>query len=71
MKKCSICDQEFIQPSWGKGNNAMPVNDGYCCDSCDVLVVTPCRAAVRGIVRERLEKLDYLQDTHIKTTDNG
>ena len=49
----------------------MPVNDGHCCDTCDILVVTPCRAAVRGIVRERLEKIDYLQDTYIETTDNG
>lgn len=37
---CSIC-QRLIAGSYG--NNAEPVNDGRCCDSCDSLVVIPAR----------------------------
>jgi len=56
MKKCSICEQRFI-PSYGKGNNAMPVNDGYCCDNCDREVVTPSRLAIGDIVRKHWRNL--------------
>ena len=56
MKKCSICEQMFI-PGYGKGNNAMPVNDGYCCDDCDREVVTPSRLAIGEIVRKHWRNL--------------
>lgn len=33
--KCSICEQMFT----GYGNNAEPINDGRCCDSCNANVI--------------------------------
>lgn len=39
MKKCSICETEYS----GYGNNAQPINDGECCDHCNMLVVIPTR----------------------------
>ena len=35
MKKCSICGKYFT----GYGNNAYPVNEGICCDKCNMNVV--------------------------------
>jgi hypothetical protein len=32
---CSICQDEYE----GWGNNAQPINDGQCCDSCNQLVI--------------------------------
>lgn len=48
--KCSICNG-YIKPLknddgdvvWEHGNNAMPVNDGRCCDDCNWDVVIPKR----------------------------
>ena len=43
---CSICDTP-ISPckitGWEEGNNAEPVNDGRCCDTCNLTVVIPRR----------------------------
>ncbi len=43
---CSICDKT-IEPcritGWEEGNNAEPVNDGRCCDHCNLTVVIPQR----------------------------
>jgi len=36
---CSICQEEYT----GFGNNAQPVNDGQCCDSCNSRTVLPAR----------------------------
>ncbi len=36
---CSICGKEFE----GYGNNAYPINDGRCCDDCNVSIVVPRR----------------------------
>ena len=33
---CSICEENYI----GYGNNAQPINDGECCDSCNTIVIT-------------------------------
>ena len=33
--KCSICRA----PSKGFGNNAWPINEGRCCDSCNGMVI--------------------------------
>lgn len=46
--KCSICGLE-IKPhpvtSYVGGNNAWPVNEGRCCDTCNETVVVPRRLA--------------------------
>ena len=39
VKKCSICGKDFE----GRGNNAEPVNDGVCCDICNINIVIPRR----------------------------
>ena len=44
---CSICQKLYI----GWGNNAQPVNDGRCCNSCDWNIVIPARVTI--VVRER------------------
>jgi len=36
---CSICNEDFE----GFGNNAEPINDGRCCDFCNMAVVIPTR----------------------------
>lgn len=36
---CSICGEEYF----GYGNNAQPVNDGRCCDECNLNIVIPAR----------------------------
>jgi len=36
---CSICGKEYS----GYGNNAQPINDGRCCDVCNILTVIPTR----------------------------
>lgn len=41
MKKCSICGKEYE----GKGNSAVPVNDGVCCDKCNMEIVVQRRKA--------------------------
>jgi hypothetical protein len=42
--KCSICDKEIpAVGSWTSGNNAQPVNDGRCCNECNMSVVVPAR----------------------------
>ena len=37
--KCSICGE----PIFGYGNNAEPINDGLCCDVCNIEKVIPAR----------------------------
>ena len=42
--KCSICHKEIpAVGAWTTGNNAQPVNDGRCCNDCNVSVVLPAR----------------------------
>lgn len=48
--KCSICKGEIEKKYtpdgkmyWDQGNNAQPINDGRCCDICDMAVVIPAR----------------------------
>jgi hypothetical protein len=50
---CVICEQGIaanaLHPSiWDKGNNATPVAEGQCCDSCNFFVVLPRRIAEIG-----------------------
>ena len=51
---CSICDEEIkgqvvTHPDgsksvpWEGGNNAYPINEGRCCDKCNMEVVIPAR----------------------------
>lgn len=42
---CSICQKEIPvkEGGWDSGNNAQPVNDGRCCDDCNLNVVIPAR----------------------------
>mgnify|MGYP006306835477 CR=1 FL=1 len=40
--KCSICGNEY----YGYGNNAHPINDGMCCDGCNIDKVIPARMIV-------------------------
>lgn len=39
VQVCSICGKEFTE----FGNDAWPVNDGICCDECNMNVVVPRR----------------------------
>lgn len=39
QKICSICGEKYV----GYGNNSHPVNNGRCCDICNMLVVIPTR----------------------------
>lgn len=42
MKECSICGKKYK----GYGNNAQPINDGECCDKCNLTVVVPKRLEI-------------------------
>ena len=35
MMNCSICNEKVE----GFGNNAQPINDGRCCDDCNISVI--------------------------------
>lgn len=39
MPICSICVKNYE----GYGNNAQPVNNGKCCDECNITIVVPRR----------------------------
>ena len=48
--KCSICKNKIKKVrGWDKGHNAMPVNDGRCCDKCNEEVVLVKRFEVMGL----------------------
>jgi len=47
-KICSICYKKYAE--WG--NDAWPVNNGGCCDLCDVLIVFPARNNRRIIINK-------------------
>lgn len=50
---CSICGKEYV----GYGNNAQPVNDGRCCDECNLETVVPYRIyLIREEIREEKRK---------------
>ena len=62
--KCSICNKEIPvkEGGWDSGNNAEPVNDGRCCDQCNMDVVIPERLQQAIWVRRKQEE---------KEQDNG
>lgn len=35
QKVCIMCGEEYS----GRGNNALPIKDGLCCDSCNYYVI--------------------------------
>lgn len=42
--ECSICHEDIpVVLDWAFGNNAQPVNDGRCCNRCNMEVVIPAR----------------------------
>ena len=54
--KCSICEGDIEQHAhWDEGNNARPVNEGRCCDSCDCRVVMPTRMGMNPHSKEGLD----------------
>ena len=52
--KCSICNSEIEKQVdengkviWDQGNNAEPINDGRCCDICNMMIVLGARLQLR------------------------
>jgi hypothetical protein len=59
---CSICGDtiEVTWFGWAEGNNAEPVNDGRCCDTCNFSVVLPERMeALRTWDKEALIHAEF------------
>ena len=52
--KCSICNKEILVKGggWDSGNNAQPVNDGRCCDECNMAVVVPARLRITAMRKD-------------------
>lgn len=48
MEKCSICGKNYE----GYGNNVQPVNDGRCCDKCNLETVIPRRITESMMLKE-------------------
>lgn len=49
---CSICGKEYF----GYGNNAQPVNDGRCCDECNLNIVVPARVFLMNKEKRKQDK---------------
>jgi len=47
IKRCSICQKKYAE----FGNNAWPVNDGRCCNSCNWSIVIQARLERAGILK--------------------
>ena len=49
--KCVICNEKITADpfGWEGGHNAMPVEEGQCCGSCNDTVVTPARLEEAGV----------------------
>jgi hypothetical protein len=65
-KICSICGGRYVSV----GHDAMPINDGLCCDHCERFVVVPAR--VRSIMqREEVLSRRETKSKHLagSTTD--
>lgn len=60
-EKCSICNGPLaigseLENGWLHGNNAQPVNDGRCCETCNQTVVLPTR--IRMMLDQKNESND-------------
>lgn len=65
VQVCSICGKEFE----GYGNNAAPVNDGTCCDECNMNAVIPARLK---LMKESFGQVERLIDSETSLTSaNG
>ncbi len=55
---CSICGNPIEEKrGWKLGNNAQPINNGRCCDLCNMRVVLPARLnQIRQADRKLREK---------------
>ena len=60
IETCSICKGDIEHKEddngkvyWTSGNNAEPVNDGRCCDTCNAEVVLPARLFIHQHIRAR------------------
>lgn len=50
--KCSICKEQIeVKGTWTQGNNALPINNGRCCDRCNAIVVIPARLKQMRIMK--------------------
>ena len=61
---CSICGIEYD----GYGNNAEPINDGRCCDECNLSKVIPARL---GLMKESLEQIERFIDSDTSLTSSS
>ena len=61
---CSICGKEYD----GYGNNAEPINDGRCCDECNLSKVIPARL---GLMKESLEQVERFIDSDTSLTSSS
>lgn len=61
---CSICGKEYE----GYGNNAEPINDGRCCDECNLSKVIPARL---GLMKESLEQVERFIDSDTSLTSSS
>ena len=52
--KCCICKGEIeVKGTWTQGNNALPIKDGRCCDTCNFTKVIPKRISNLEIKTKR------------------
>jgi len=58
---CSICNEDFE----GHGHNAEPINDGRCCDFCNMAVVIPTR------INDSVEIGSLIMRNRQRTVDRG
>lgn len=49
IRKCSICGDLIFED---EGNNAEPINNGRCCDRCNIEVVIPARLDKLNQIKE-------------------
>ena len=56
---CSICQYpiEVNWMGWADGNNAMPVNDGRCCDRCNDSIVLHARTELADDLTSKADEL--------------
>jgi len=69
--KCCICKKEIIpnKIGWGRGNNALPVKDGRCCDECNWSVVIPAR--LKKVKMDKKELIKRLKECENKGNEDA